>query len=125
MTDKVKTVTFEVQRGQRQSGRRELKGAGMTTAERDVRLKKIETRAKRGCEATYAVVVDGKTEGYVDKYVHEEVTKAGGQRSERSTRTAKYTTWGQRRPGTLEEPPGCSRRQDAVDRLIGRLGDNS
>lgn len=97
----------------------------MTTTDSKTRLRKVETRNKPGCQATYAVVVDGETVGYVDKYVHEEVTRGGGQRSGRSTRTAKYTTWGQRRPGTLEEPPGCNRRSDAVDRLVGSLGRKS
>lgn len=92
----------------------------MTTSS-DIRLKKAETRNKPGCVATYAAVVDGKTVGYVDKYVHEEVTRGGGQRSGRSTQTAKFTTWGYRRPGTLEVPPGCSRRRDAVDWLARSL----
>jgi hypothetical protein len=85
------------------------------------RLRKVEPRNKSGCQATYAVLIDNKIEGYVDKYVHQEVTRGGGQRSGRTTRTAMYTTWGYRRPGTLEVPPGCSRRSDAVDRLVASL----
>lgn len=87
----------------------------------DLALRKVATRNKSGCQATYAVMVGGAVEGYVDKYVHQEVTRGGGQRSGRSTRMATFTTWGYRRPGTLEVPPGCNRRRDAVDRLIGSL----
>jgi hypothetical protein len=92
----------------------------MTTAS-DIRLRKTETRNKPGCVATYAAVADGKTVGYIDKYVHAEVTHEAARGSGGRTRTAKFTTWGYRRPGTLEVPPGCNRRRDAVDWLARSL----
>ena len=82
------------------------------------KLRKVEIRNKTGCQATYEVLVDGAVVGHVDKYVYREVTHAG-HRGGSATREASFTIWGQRRPGTLEEPPGCNRRREAVDRLMG------
>lgn len=97
----------------------------MSAAAKPYQLKKVETRARPGCVATYAVVIDGEVRGHIDKYVHEEVTRVGGQRSGRSTRTAMYTTWGYRRPGTLEVPPGCILRRDAINRFFLTLKEDS
>jgi hypothetical protein len=92
------------------------------TTDRTVRLKKVPSPAAshQSVTATYAVLVDGKTEGHVDKYEERTMTHSGS-RGGRRQRHRTDTYWGWRRPGVREDATGYDRRRDAVDRLVKSL----
>lgn len=98
----------------------------MTASTRRIRFRKVETPAALRAErvtATYEVLVDGKAEGHIDKYVYSEMTNHGGQYG-RGQRSRMVTTWGWRRPGVREDVAGYERRSEAADWLVKSLGGN-
>lgn len=99
----------------------------MSSAGRSVRLSKVETPAflkSQRVEATYAVLVDDKVEGHVDKYVQRVMTHPGG-RGGSGQRHRTDTVWGWRRRGVADDASGYDSRKDAVAQILRRLEQNS
>lgn len=99
----------------------------MTANTKRISFRKIETppalRAQR-VMATYEVLIDGKAEGHVDKYVYSEMTNPGSHHGQ-GQRSRMVTGWGWRRPGVREDAAGYERRSEAADWLVKSLGSDS
>lgn len=92
----------------------------MTTAEKRIRFKKVPSPSysHQSVKATYAVLINGKIEGHVDKYVERVMTNPGS-RGGQGQRHRTDTYWGWRRPGKPDgDSTGYDRRSDAVTWLL-------
>lgn len=83
--------------------------------ERSYKLKKVEPRKQPFVTATYAVVVDGRTMGHVDKYEQPTGNPATPKR-----RVSTSVCWGWRCSGSRlpEDESGYERRIDALVHLM-------
>ena len=88
----------------------------MTASTRKIRFRKVKTppTQQHRVKATYAVLVDGKVEGHVQKFVE----PTGNQPARRYGGTPTITCWGWTRPGVREDPTGYDRRSDAADQIV-------
>lgn len=84
-----------------------------------VKLKKVPppSSSHQSVTATYAVLIDGKVKGHIDKYVQTYMTHPG-VRGGRGQRHRTDTYWAWRRPGVREDATGYDCRSDAIDWLL-------
>lgn len=82
--------------------------------ERAYKLKKVPTpRGMNWVTATYAVLVNDRVIGHVDKWV-----QATGLRGVPTRKVATFVCWGWRVPHVKEDPCGYDRRIDAIVQVM-------